>query len=256
MLVHVRGFPRYAAAYNFYIFLGVTNLLLLLLLGDVAGVNTLRTADAHRADGTLVRHFHESPSSETTADLELLNDSETVMSFILGTSTWNRSYCSLEKRTLLSTLSRDFPLDHFFFLPLPPAMAAAIFCSFDFCWILGGCSKHETNAVMKEQTTKVRDERQKHSTGTRAQEGGGTRTEGGREPRRQQVHGILPLLSSRTSTAGSVRRKDQRALPTATTSRAARDIHGRRRPANPASPHPDIPRLELTRPRPIVRLAP
>lgn len=75
MLVHVRGFPRYAAAYNFYIFLGVTNLLLLLLLGDVAGVNTLRTADAHRADGTLVRHFHESPSSETTADLELLNDS-------------------------------------------------------------------------------------------------------------------------------------------------------------------------------------
>merc|ERR1719362_1809287 len=34
----------------------------------------------------------------------------------------NRSRASLEKRTLLSTLSRDFPFDHFFFLPLPPAM--------------------------------------------------------------------------------------------------------------------------------------
>merc|ERR1719472_553109 len=45
----------------------------------------------------------------------------------------NRSRASLEKRTLLSTLSRDFPFDHFFFFPLPPAMAAAIFCSFDFC---------------------------------------------------------------------------------------------------------------------------
>jgi hypothetical protein len=29
-------------------------------------------------------------------------------------------------------------LDHFFFLPLPPAMAAAIFCSFDFCCTFGG----------------------------------------------------------------------------------------------------------------------
>merc|ERR1719151_397679 len=53
----------------------------------------------------------------------------------------NRSRASLEKRTLLSTLSRDFPFDHFFFFPLPPAMAAAIFCSFDFCWTLGGLLK-------------------------------------------------------------------------------------------------------------------
>merc|ERR1719264_1454826 len=42
----------------------------------------------------------------------------------------NRSRASLEKRTLLSTLSRDFPFDHFFFFPLPPAMAAAIFFTF------------------------------------------------------------------------------------------------------------------------------
>merc|ERR1719174_3524947 len=29
----------------------------------------------------------------------------------------NQSRASLEKRTLLSTLSRDFPFDHFFFSP-------------------------------------------------------------------------------------------------------------------------------------------
>merc|ERR1719174_104675 len=59
----------------------------------------------------------------------------------------NRSRASLEKRTLLSTWLRLFPFDHFFFFPLPPAMAAAIFCSFDFCWIFGGMVKDSLFAL-------------------------------------------------------------------------------------------------------------
>merc|ERR1719454_2797990 len=67
----------------------------------------------------------------------------------------NRSRASLEKRTLLSTLSRDFPFDHFFFFPLPPAMAAAIFCSFDFCWTLGGMVTYFYLIIQKKMNKEV-----------------------------------------------------------------------------------------------------
>merc|ERR1719359_2502888 len=37
---------------------------------------------------------------------------------------------------MLASFSLTLPLDHFFFLPLEPAMAAFIFASLDFCTTL------------------------------------------------------------------------------------------------------------------------
>ena len=61
-----------------------------------------------------------------------------VISLILGTSFIMRLWVFWSKSTRLASFSRTLPLDHFFFLPLPPAMAAAILASFDFCCVFGG----------------------------------------------------------------------------------------------------------------------
>ena len=75
-----------------------------------------------------------------------------VINFIFGISLKRRAYVSSSKSILFAIFSRVFPLLHFcgqsgdtkskvrrtFFFDFPPAMAAAIFASFDFCCTLGG----------------------------------------------------------------------------------------------------------------------
>merc|ERR1712216_1011681 len=63
------------------------------------------------------------------------------------------SYVGWSKSTKLFTFSFVFPLDHFFFLPLPPAMAARAFSSLDFC-IFGGmlqppCTGRESPCTLR-----------------------------------------------------------------------------------------------------------
>merc|ERR1711998_477842 len=62
---------------------------------------------------------------------------DVVIILYFGTSANILSYVGWSKSTKAFTFSFVFPLDHFFFLPLPPAMAARAFSSFDF-WIFGG----------------------------------------------------------------------------------------------------------------------
>merc|ERR1740129_1679688 len=59
-----------------------------------------------------------------------------VMSFAFGISFSNLSYVGLSNMTKLASFSLTLPLLHFFFLDLPPAMAAFIFASLDFCTTL------------------------------------------------------------------------------------------------------------------------
>merc|ERR1719326_1267589 len=61
---------------------------------------------------------------------------EGVMSFALGISFIILSYVALSNMTMFASFSLTLPLDHFFFLDLPPAMAAFIFASLDFCTTL------------------------------------------------------------------------------------------------------------------------
>merc|ERR1719333_1162148 len=61
-----------------------------------------------------------------------------AMSFALGISLISLSRVGLSKSTRLLSFSFILPLDHFFFLPLPPAMAAFILASLVFCWTFGG----------------------------------------------------------------------------------------------------------------------
>merc|ERR1719333_1111940 len=61
-----------------------------------------------------------------------------VISFAFGISLRSLSSVGLSKRTRLLSFSFILPFDHFFFLPLPPAMAAFILASLVFCWTFGG----------------------------------------------------------------------------------------------------------------------
>ena len=63
---------------------------------------------------------------------------DTVIILYLGTSDMSLSYVDCSKRTWLFAFSLFFPFDHFFFLPLPPAMALAALAAFD-SGALGGC---------------------------------------------------------------------------------------------------------------------
>merc|ERR1719321_1388782 len=70
------------------------------------------------------------------SDAFTLSRSETVagvMSFAFGISFVSLSTVALSHMTLFINFSFTFPLDHFFLPFLPPAAAAAAFCSFDFC---------------------------------------------------------------------------------------------------------------------------
>merc|ERR1719197_1915281 len=59
-----------------------------------------------------------------------------VISLALGISFNNLSYVALSNITKLESFSLTLPLLHFFFLERPPAMAAFILASFDFCTTL------------------------------------------------------------------------------------------------------------------------
>merc|ERR1719512_370092 len=59
-----------------------------------------------------------------------------VMSFALGISFNNLSYVGLSNITRLANFSLTLPLLHFFFFERPPAMAAFILASLDFCTTL------------------------------------------------------------------------------------------------------------------------
>merc|ERR1712189_151951 len=56
-----------------------------------------------------------------------------VMTLQLGTSLSTLSYVALSNKHMLASLSRTFPLDHFFLDFLPPPEAAFALASFDFC---------------------------------------------------------------------------------------------------------------------------
>ena len=73
---------------------------------------------------------------------------DTVIILYLGTSDMSLSYVDCSKRTWLFAFSLFFPFDHFFFLPLPPAMALAALAAFD-SGALGGCwsGEEEEDAV-------------------------------------------------------------------------------------------------------------
>merc|ERR1719517_147170 len=55
-----------------------------------------------------------------------------VMSLAFGISFNILSYVGLSNMTMFASFSLTLPLLHFFFLDLPPAIAAFIFASFDF----------------------------------------------------------------------------------------------------------------------------
>merc|ERR1719316_871306 len=70
------------------------------------------------------------------SDAFTLRRSETVagvMSFAFGISFTSLSTVALSHMTLFINFSLTLPLDHFFLPFLPPAAAAAAFCSLDFC---------------------------------------------------------------------------------------------------------------------------
>merc|ERR1719262_1846586 len=59
-----------------------------------------------------------------------------VMSFAFGISLSILSYVAWSNMTRLASFSFTLPLLHFFFLDLPPAIAAFILASLDFCTTL------------------------------------------------------------------------------------------------------------------------
>merc|ERR1719499_2915704 len=61
---------------------------------------------------------------------------EGVINFAFGISLSSLSYVGLSNITKLASFSLTLPLLHFFFLDFPPAIAAFIFASFDFCTTL------------------------------------------------------------------------------------------------------------------------
>ena len=63
---------------------------------------------------------------------------EMVIILYFGTSARSLSYVDCSKRTWLLAFSLFFPLDHFFFLALPPAWALAALAAFD-SGAFGGC---------------------------------------------------------------------------------------------------------------------
>jgi hypothetical protein len=63
---------------------------------------------------------------------------DTVIILYFGTSAISLSYVLCSKRTWLFAFSLFFPLDHFFFLALPPAVALAALAALD-SGALGGC---------------------------------------------------------------------------------------------------------------------
>lgn len=82
------------------------------------------------------------PFSQSSSKAFLANDPRTfkrslttdgVMSLYDGTSFNSLSYDALSNKTWLFNLSRTFPLDHFFFLALPPDPPSFFF------WVFWGC---------------------------------------------------------------------------------------------------------------------
>ena len=69
------------------------------------------------------------PRSSWGRTLRRSDSTDREISLNFGTSFMSLAYVSSSYSTLFRILSFTFPLDHFFFLPLPPLMAARILAS-------------------------------------------------------------------------------------------------------------------------------